>query len=71
MGRGKSFHIKKEMKPEPFAWGFRIKETPGAPIPVLEKARCCLRGDKQVPYRDFDPDALYAPVARHEKFACS
>lgn len=23
-------------------------------------------GDKQLAYRDFDPDELYAPVAKHE-----
>jgi len=33
---------------------------------LLFKARCCLRGDKQVAYRDFDPEILYAPVVRHE-----
>lgn len=33
---------------------------------MLFKARFCLRGDKQVAYRDFGTETLYAPVARHE-----
>lgn len=54
------------MQPVPFTWDFRIKENPGTEVPVLFKARCCLRGDKQVAYRDFDPETLYATVLRHE-----
>lgn len=55
-----------DMEPLPFIWDFRIKEAPGSDISILYKARCCLRGDKQVAYRDFDPNNLYAPVVRHE-----
>ena len=54
------------MKPLPFIWDFRIKDTAGSLANVLCKARCCLRGDQQIAYRDFDPDNLYAPVVRHE-----
>ena len=32
----------------------------------LEKARCCLRGDKQLAYIDYDPSNIYAPVASHD-----
>lgn len=53
------------MSPLPYIWDFRIKDTFGA-YGLIYKARCCLRGDKQVAYRDFDPENLYAPVARHE-----
>ena len=55
-----------DMKPIPFIWDFRIKDTVGSMAELLFKARCCLRGDKQVAYRDFDPEILYAPVVRHE-----
>ena len=58
--------IKPHMKPIPFIWNFRIKDTVGSTDELLYKARCCLRGDKQVAYRDFDPETLYAPVVRHE-----
>lgn len=55
-----------DMKPIPFIWDLRIKDTVGSDVSVLYKARCCIRGDKQVAYRDFDPENLYAPVVRHE-----
>lgn len=54
------------MQPVPYTWDFRIRETPGTDAPVLLKAYCCLRGDKQVACRDFDPEILYAPVVRQE-----
>jgi len=54
------------MKPVPFIWDFRRKESPGDLLDVIYKARCCLRGDKQRPYVDYDPLNKYAPVARHE-----
>lgn len=49
-----------------YNWNFRIKESPGEYVDILHKARCCLRGDRQRPYLDFDPYEVYAPVARHE-----
>lgn len=55
-----------DMKPLPFIWDFRIKDTHGSLASYLCKARCCLRGDKQLQHRDYDPLSLYAPVARHE-----
>lgn len=55
-----------DMKPIPFLWDFRVNDTYGTDNAVIYKARCCLRGDKQVVYQDFDPHNLYAPVVRHE-----
>lgn len=49
------------MQPVPFTWDFGIKENSDTDVPVLFKARCCLRGDRQVAYRDFDPETLYSP----------
>lgn len=43
-----------------------MKESPGTAVTILNKARCCLYGDKQQNYRYFDPDSLYAAVALHE-----
>lgn len=56
------------MHPLPYMWKFRIKDTPGADGPFNHKARCCMRGDKQIEYQDYDPESLYAPVVRHETF---
>ena len=62
------------MKPVPFTWVFKSKQIDSEGKKFLEKARCCLRGDLQKPYIDFNPEALYAPVA-HESIrvliACS
>ena len=55
-----------DMKPLPFLWDFSINYTAGSIAEIIYKARCCLRGDKQITYRDFDPKLLYAPVVRHE-----
>lgn len=54
------------MKPIPFNWDFRIKDTEGADVCKIFKVRCCLRGDKQLIFRDFDSTNSYAPVVRHE-----
>ena len=56
----------RDMKPVPCTWNFRIKSNPGKNAPIIYKARCCLRRDKQHPYVDFDSTNTYAPVARHE-----
>jgi len=55
-----------EMKPVPFTWVFKLKQIDGDGKRFLHKARCCLRGDKQTPFVDFNPDNTYAPVAAHE-----
>ena len=58
--------ITPDMKPVPFKWAFRAKSINAARMKYLYKARCNLRGDLQEEGIDFDPDALYAPVAGHE-----
>ena len=35
------------MKPIPFTWDFKIKDTAGTIEDILYKERCCLRGDEQ------------------------
>ena len=55
-----------DMKPVPFKWAFRAKAVNADRMMYLYKARCNLRGDLQEAGVDFDPDALYAPVAGHE-----
>ena len=64
-----------DMKPVPFTWVFKSKQIDSEGKKFLEKARCCLRGDRQKPDIDFNPEALYAPVATHEsirvQIACS
>lgn len=34
----------------------------------IYKAPCCVRGDRQVEYVDFDPNGTYASVASHKAF---
>lgn len=38
---------------------------------IFEKWRCCVRGDYQVPYVDFDSSSLYSPFASHEEIQIS
>ncbi len=33
---------------------------------IIEKARCCVRGDGQIAFVDYDPSNIYAPVASHD-----
>ena len=40
------------MNPLPYTWKFRIKDTTGADVPFIHKARRCMRGDKQVEYHN-------------------
>lgn len=54
-----------DMDPLPFTCNFRVKDTSSGDR-MLYKARCCLCGNLQKTYRDFNLDALYAPVVRHE-----
>eukprot|EP00178_Gracilaria_changii_P007659 TRINITY_DN2408_c0_g1_i1.p1 TRINITY_DN2408_c0_g1~~TRINITY_DN2408_c0_g1_i1.p1 ORF type:complete len:739 (-),score=46.72 TRINITY_DN2408_c0_g1_i1:861-3077(-) len=54
------------MRPLPFLWTFLAKHLSSEPPRILPKARCVVRGDMQRPYLDFDPDNVYAPVARLE-----
>lgn len=55
-----------DMQPVPFKWAFRTKQVNQAGTDFLFKARCNLRGDKQIAYDSFDPEGIYAPVAAHE-----
>ena len=63
------------MKPVPFTWVFKYKETDSEGCKLLEKACCCLLWDRRKPYTDFNPEALDASVAIHESIrvliACS
>ena len=54
------------MKPVTFTWAFRKKPLDVEGKRFLKKARCCLRGDKQKPFVDYDADTIYAPLASHE-----
>lgn len=54
-----------DMDPLPFTWNFRVKDV-SVGNGLLCKARCCLCGNLQQAFRDFDPENLYAPVVRHE-----
>ncbi len=49
-----------------FLWTFRKKMLDALGTLYICKARCCARGDLQEENIDFNPDALYAPVASHE-----
>lgn len=55
-----------QMRPVPYTWAFRIKPLDAKGTKFLKKSRCCLRGDKQKPFIDFNPEEVYAPVASHE-----
>ena len=50
----------------PFTSVFKLKPLDIQFLEVFHKARCCIRGDRQTPYVDFDPSNIYAPVANHE-----
>ena len=54
------------MRPVPFIWVWRKKPLDDVGILFLYKARCCLRGDCQHEFFEYDPDFIYAPVAAHE-----
>lgn len=46
--------------------GKKVKQLESEGILFLERAHCCLHGDKQQPYIDFDPNTLYCQVASRE-----
>lgn len=54
-------------EPLPYKWDFRIKDTVVSVVSNLHKALCCIGGNHDIPYRDYDPNKVHAPVARHEK----
>ena len=49
------------MKPVPFTFVFKSKQIDSEGYTLLEKARCCLRGDRQKIYIDYNPEALKVP----------
>ena len=49
----------------PIQWVFRLKPLDDVGN-FLRKAQCCVRGDQQKPFTDYDPDKTYAPVAAHD-----
>ena len=53
------------MKRVPYTLVLRVKTLDGSGN-ILRKARCCVRGDPQQPFTDYDPENTYAPVAAHE-----
>lgn len=54
------------IRPFPYTWNFNLKVVDAFKDEYLAKARCCLRGDRQKAWVDFDPESVYAPVALHE-----
>jgi len=54
------------MRPVSFKWIVRVKKLNETGKDHLCKARCVLRGDLQKPYLNFEPEALYAPVATYD-----
>jgi len=68
VNRGTWEYVEKEegMRAIPFTWVFKLKHLDQDGSKVLHKARCCLRGERQKAFVDFDPESTYAPVASHE-----
>ena len=51
------------MKSVPFNWILKIKPLDSEGKKFKEKAPCCLRGDRQQAYVDYDPTNVHAPIA--------
>ncbi len=66
--RGTWTYVKSEpnMKPVPFTWVFKMKPLDAEGKKFMEKSRCCLRGDRQQAFVDYEPTNIYAPVASHD-----
>ncbi len=56
------------MKPVPFTWVFKTKTLDAEGTKFMAKARCCLRGDRQQAYVDYDSTNIYVFVASHHSF---
>ena len=54
------------MKSVAFTWVSKQKPLDAVGTKSIEKARCCLRGDRQMVYLDYEPMNVYAPVASHD-----
>jgi len=68
INRGTWSYVKIEpgMNIVPYTWVFKVKPLDAEGRKFMEKARCCLRGDQQLAYVDYDPTNIYAPVASHD-----
>ena len=68
MKRGTLSYVKIQpgMKPVPYTWVFKVKPLDAEGNKFIEKALCCVRGDRQMAYVDYDPTNIYAPVASHD-----
>jgi len=66
--RGTWTYVRRQssMKPVPYTWVFKKKPLDAIGKLFMEKARCCLRGDRQLAHFDYDPSKTYAPVASHD-----
>lgn len=53
------------MRPVPSTWVFKLKPLDNIGN-LLHKARCCVRGDQQKQFKNYDPDDTYAPVSTYE-----
>lgn len=54
------------MKPISITWAFRLKQIDSKGKEFLDKAKSCLRGDRQKPFIDFDPGNLCDLLGSHE-----
>lgn len=64
-GTWKYVNSTRDMDPLPFTWNFWIKDTSSGDE-MMYRARCWVCENLQMSYKDFDPDAPYALVVRHE-----
>lgn len=56
----------KSHETNPILSDFCIEDTVGSVTNKLCQKSCFIRRDKQVFYRDFDPNKMYAPFVSHE-----
>ena len=54
------------MEPVPYTWVFKQKPLDAEDKKFIGKARCCLRGDRQMIYLDYDSMNVYALVASYD-----
>ena len=66
--RGTWSHLKLEpgLNPVPFTWVFKRKILDTEGKKFMEKALCCVRGDCQLAYVDYDPENIYEPVTSQD-----
>lgn len=59
---------KLEINVLPITWVYRVKLIDLFGQGFLHKARCCVRGDRQVKYVDSDPHRIYNLDTSHKAF---